>query len=151
MKATQLFGRILRSTHDYVGWFQDKKNENLIISGKYRRLLPIFFIKRVHSFTSLPMDKSWFERPLEPKEEYYTDSDDPNTIEFGLALFKMAYKKWQNWTPLLEGDWDVSGDTIYYGHDLALFLIRKDSTLNDFIAYCAKQEIELVINPEFEI
>jgi hypothetical protein len=165
MKATTLFGRILRSTHDYVGWIQGRENEKLIISGKYKKLLPIFFIRKVHKFNSLPIDKRWFERGEEPQEEdfgHYSGTEWLGDTGFEDASnFQEAYHNWQNWTPLLEGDWEIINQDsggfyikgLIEGNEVNYFVERGEitETLNDFITQCNKQGIELVINPEFEI
>jgi predicted dienelactone hydrolase len=73
MKLTSIFGRILRSTHDFIGWTKTEEGYNHI----YKTFkAPHDAMDQAHSFTSLPMDKRWFERGEEPKErDFYLDSN----------------------------------------------------------------------------
>jgi hypothetical protein len=180
MKAIQLFGRILRSTHDYVGWVEEShasfvqkacleilKEEKIEFSEflleKYSdRDCSWCCAMKVHSFNSLPMDKRWFERGEEPQLEDYCEADFMNICEEGgkeevEKRWYADYESWQNWTPLLEGDWEIVENfeatkyLVISNSKKIRFVIEKYSTLNDFITHCNKQGIELVINPEFEI
>lgn len=161
MKATQLFGRLLRSTHDYIGWIFEFDGEvaNLVMLGiadsyhvSEMNDCALEAMKKVHSFTSLPIDKRWFERPPEPKEDDYIRRG--KTVE----QFEDDYKAYQNWTPLLEGDWEIRPVNAVDGLAHMILLDGKKvcfledmKNLNIFITHCTEKEIELVINPEFEI
>lgn len=161
MKATQLFGRILRPTHDFVGWAKTQEGYNHI----YKTFkLPHDGMDKAHSFTSLPMNKRWFERGERPKfimDGVKVDTLSGEDIGRACEIDAKNSEAWENWTPLLEGDWEIINQDsggfyikgLIEGNEVNYFVERGEitETLNDFITHCTKQEIELVINPKFEI
>ena len=191
MLATQLFGRILRSTHDYVGFMKEVEQINFVISyinsrSSHRINLTnnrvseltskefdrfsvaiVEMHRKAHSFNSLPIDKRWFERGERPKfimDGVKVDTLSGEDIGRACEIDVKNFEAWRKWTPLLEGDWEVKGidgtggliepvEYLLFNGDIVMSIQEFDllETLNDFIAHCAKQEIELVINPEFEI
>ena len=180
MKATELFGRILRSTHDFVGFMKEVEQINFVISyinsrSSHRINLTnnrvseltskefdrfsvaiVEMHRKAHSFNSLPIDKRWFERGERPKfimDGVKVDTLSGEDIGRACEIDVKNFEAWRKWTPLLEGDWKIEpyGDLYFNGESLGYWKQLSKLTLNDFITHCTKQEIELVINPEFEI
>jgi hypothetical protein len=152
MLAVNLFGRVLRSTHDYVGFMKTDEAVDLLNKSVQTIGDALDAIDKAHSFTSLPMDKIWFERGEESKErDFYLDSN-PTDPFVDLYAYAKALKIHKNWTPLLEGDWKLKGDYLLLNREIICDSFNfKRMTLDDFINHCTKQGIECVIHPEFEI
>lgn len=168
MKLTELFGSIARPTHEWIEFSRTASGEDLIRNQRHGYTYAekySWFVEHVYKFLSRPMSLDMFVRPEKPPKFIYSCDcheafwttvsncahcgEEPKTEE------NQAYKAWQNWKCLFEGEWKVTRNPSKPFAHLCRYNGRwlitpiEEGTLNDFLH--ATRHLELKYNPEYEL
>ena len=167
MNITDIFGTHLRDMHSYVGWLtktdEGANHQMQFFVEKHSEFLASdqFLIRKAHTILSLPMKEEYFVRGSEPIwEDFKGKSYHPemnseeclNAHQEDHEIFTNALEKWQNWTPMFKGEWEVKedGELVLNGVELRV-RIKDFDNLNEFATWAKKTDLELELNEGYEL
>lgn len=154
MKLTDLLGKEAKTFIDFVEWlFSDEgtmHQKELWLKnyedGANKEDIFRLLCYDVQQFLSQPFTIDMVVRPEQPhKDQFVMVTDDQ----------MQDLKKWQNWKPLFEGEWervDFLDWCLKHGKaDMMKVEALEKLTIDEFIRFYTKQGITLTYNPEYEL
>lgn len=149
---TQIFGKDLRDTHEYVGWANSKEGIEFIEHLHAIRINTSStrdeLIEKAHTILSQEMREEWFVRPEEPlARDFFEDSHG----------FYDAHQQWADYQPMFKEEFkmDEKGRVCHkvYGEWRLIngFEGSYFKYLNDFATYCQSKKIPLELNENYEV